>query len=281
MGGPTGIATDVATSTGNASEDANCQSTSGSSGVANARVGAGIQANAVNSSSSSRSCRDGTGNQTNSSRVVGLNGAAVPVPAPGCGTGAADTLTGLPPLAPIVCNSDDVNGVGETLVQAAQRYGVREGLTVFALEVGGTALTKATTAASESRSEAPTGPLPPDGGPGPDGGGGGDDDDDDDRRGGDAGGGAGGGPGGPGAGAAGPDGRGGDAAQCSDGIDNDGDGRVDFPNDPGCSSAQDDSEGDGGALAFTGMNVLFVVGMGLLLVMVGLRLSAVPRRSRA
>ena len=31
-------------------------------------------------------------------------------------------------------------------------------------------------------------------------------------------------------------------AQCSDGLDNDSDGRVDFPADPGCSSAADDSE---------------------------------------
>ena len=30
--------------------------------------------------------------------------------------------------------------------------------------------------------------------------------------------------------------------QCSDGIDNNGDGRVDFPNDPGCTDASDDSE---------------------------------------
>lgn len=32
--------------------------------------------------------------------------------------------------------------------------------------------------------------------------------------------------------------------QCSDGADNDGDGKVDFPNDPGCSSATDDDETD-------------------------------------
>lgn len=30
--------------------------------------------------------------------------------------------------------------------------------------------------------------------------------------------------------------------QCNDGIDNDGDGRIDFPNDPECKSADDDSE---------------------------------------
>ncbi len=32
--------------------------------------------------------------------------------------------------------------------------------------------------------------------------------------------------------------------ECSDGIDNDGDGRIDFPNDPGCTSSTDNSEGD-------------------------------------
>src|SRR5512143_394423 len=31
---------------------------------------------------------------------------------------------------------------------------------------------------------------------------------------------------------------------CNDGVDNDGDGRVDYPDDPGCSSVNDDSEGD-------------------------------------
>ena len=34
--------------------------------------------------------------------------------------------------------------------------------------------------------------------------------------------------------------------QCSDEIDNDGDGRIDHPNDPGCASPQDDDETDGG-----------------------------------
>ena len=31
-------------------------------------------------------------------------------------------------------------------------------------------------------------------------------------------------------------------AQCEDGVDNDGDGFVDFPNDPGCDSASDNDE---------------------------------------
>ena len=32
------------------------------------------------------------------------------------------------------------------------------------------------------------------------------------------------------------------AKQCSDGIDNDGDAKVDYPADPGCTSAHDDNE---------------------------------------
>jgi endoglucanase len=32
--------------------------------------------------------------------------------------------------------------------------------------------------------------------------------------------------------------------ECSDGLDNDGDGAVDYPDDPGCSSALDDNEQD-------------------------------------
>jgi len=35
-------------------------------------------------------------------------------------------------------------------------------------------------------------------------------------------------------------------ADCSDNLDNDGDGKTDFPNDPGCSSASDPSEVGGG-----------------------------------
>lgn len=35
-----------------------------------------------------------------------------------------------------------------------------------------------------------------------------------------------------------------DLPECSDGIDNDGDGKIDFPADPGCTSPQDDDERD-------------------------------------
>src|SRR5262249_8463513 len=32
------------------------------------------------------------------------------------------------------------------------------------------------------------------------------------------------------------------ATQCADGMDNDGDGKIDYPHDPGCTSPDDDSE---------------------------------------
>ena len=41
-----------------------------------------------------------------------------------------------------------------------------------------------------------------------------------------------------------PPAGGGPSPQCSDGTDNDGDGKVDFPADPGCTSAADDDETD-------------------------------------
>jgi large repetitive protein len=45
-------------------------------------------------------------------------------------------------------------------------------------------------------------------------------------------------------GAGGPDGAGERLPQCMDGIDNDGDGHIDYPNDPGCTHPHDDSEED-------------------------------------
>ncbi|MPZ01013.1 MAG: hypothetical protein GEU97_24220 [Actinophytocola sp.] len=38
------------------------------------------------------------------------------------------------------------------------------------------------------------------------------------------------------------DGGGGDPPECSDGVDNDGDKKIDYPDDPGCDSPEDDSE---------------------------------------
>ena len=91
--------------------------------------------------------------------------------------------------------------------------------------------------------DGPGGPGGPGDGGGDDGGDPGDGGGDDDGSGGGSGGSGGGSGGGASGGSGGSDGAGGSpAAQCSNGIDDDGDGDVDYPNDPGCSSASDTTE---------------------------------------
>lgn len=172
LGGADGISTGAAESQGTINQDANCQTSTGTSRAANVSAGGSAVADAANSSSTSRSCRGQQPVVTNTSQVIALGGTGVPIPAPGCADGTPDTVTGIPTLAPIVCNADTIAGAA----------GVREALDVFVLQVGGTSLTKQTTAASESVSTAPPETS---------------------------------------------------RAACSDGVDNDGDGRVDAA-DPGC-----------------------------------------------
>ena len=242
-------------------------------------TGATPQIQAATSSTDSRACRGQAPTQTNTSDVIAPISSILPA---GCGsggpggTGTADTPGGIPLLGllPIVCNADDTNGA-----QAGAPYGVREALAVFALVTPpDNALLKVTAAASESRAVAPADDGGDGDGDGGDGGGGRDGDRDRDRdRGGRAGPGGGAGDGGGGAGGGGAgDGDGDGAAQCEDGIDNDGDGKVDFPDDPQCSSSSDDSEAD--SLAFTGANLLLIVLMGAISLGVGLRLRRVANR---
>ena len=274
----------AASSNGNISSDGTCQTAHGDSAVAGLRIGGGAtalpQIQAVNSRSDSRACRGRAPTQTNSSDVISPNLAIPPILPAGCGsggpndTGTPNTPGGIAVLLPFVCNADDSNGT-----QASAPYGVREALSVFALVAPATdsALAKITAGASESRAVAPTaGPRPPDSQDGDDGGrrdDGGDDDGGRDGRGpGDDGGRDGGDDDG------GPAGGGGDA-QCEDGIDNDGDGKIDFPNDPQCSSRDDDSEADGG-LAFTGVDVLAISLAGALMLAGGLGLRRLASGGR-
>lgn len=301
VGGASGLNVTAAESNGNISQDASCQTSHGDTTVANVNAGGSAVANAVSSSTESRACSDGAQAQQNGSQVIGLGGTAVPLPAAGCGDGSPDTaFTPLAPLASVACNADDTSGAGEALAQAGAPYGVREALAVFALEFGGTSLVKTGAGASESRAQAPAGPGGP-GGPGetecsdgvdndgdgridlddpdcdspqddseagpgrpreerPDRG-----DDTEDRR----------------------DGAG--RPECSDGIDNDGDGEIDFPNDPQCDSPDDDSEsGDAGAttrgpderLPVTGADLLLLALLGALALAGGLTLRRSAERWR-
>jgi len=304
VGGAQGLSVRTATSEGNIfrSDQAGnvvptgpCQTGFGRSEGANVTAGGGAVADALTAISRTIACRNAAPVVEVDGRVLGLGvlsalldgnlggllqqDGGVPLPAPGCGDGTANVETGVPTLLPIICNATDVNGT-----QAAAPYGVREALTVFALRTGDNATLKVTASAAESLAQAPaedaTPPVTTR-----------DDDDDDDDAGdeedagddqgpGDAGDveptGAGAGPGGP---AGGDDAAGGDVAECVDGIDNDGDGRIDFPSDPDCESRQDDSEAGArvAGLPFSGTDSVGTAVGGLMLLAGGLLLR---RRAR-
>lgn len=260
IGGPEAITVGAAESQGNISDDGTCQTSTGSSSVADANVG-GTTADALQSESSTQACNDGRGTTTQSdSRVIRVGQSGVPLPAPGCEAGE-ETLIELV-LVNIVCNATDTGA----------NFSVREALDVFVLPTpGGASLARLSTAEAESLAVAPpvVAPAPaPTPEPAPL-------DDDAEVRGdvgddaevrGDR--------GDDGAGAVVPAAAG--DPECSDGIDNDGDGQVDFPNDPQCESAQDDSESGGAAreasLPFSGANVLGLALAGLLALAGGLLL---------
>jgi hypothetical protein len=184
LGTTQGIDAGAAESNSTISDNGTCQAAHSDSTVTDANVGGAALADVTKSTNDSQACKNQTPTQSNTSSVIGLGGTGVPLPAPGCADGTPDTVTGIPTVAPIICNADDT-AFGQVLAP----YGVREALSVFALQTGTSALLKAVTAASEGHAVAP----PP---------------------------------------------------QCSDTRDNDGDGRIDYPADPGCSSSSDDNEAD-------------------------------------
>ncbi len=243
--GGSALTATAAESRGNISTSGGCQTAHGDSRVAGAKVG-GVSVQAALSSSDSQACNTGKApTQLNTSNVILDPSLLQPVPAPGCGQGTANTLAGIPTLLPIVCNADDTNGN-----QAADPYGVREALTVFALVTPpGSGLLKVTAAASESRAQAPPAGPGPDSGPGPDDGG------DSGRRPGDDGDGGDGGPGGP----------------------NDDD-RAGVSRRGGSGPAAPQAN----ALAFTGVNLLVILLAGTIMLAAGLALrTAVTRSPRA
>jgi hypothetical protein len=240
IGGESGVNADVLTSNGNISDDGTCQTAHGDSSVADANVGP-FTADALQGSSTSTACNNGSQSVDQSSTVVNLGGTGLPLPTAGCDNGTANTnFDALSPLLATVCNANDSNSS-----QTGAPYGVREALTVFALITGDTALIKAATAGPESHAQAPgtdtTPPTPPGGGTAGQGGQGG-------NQGGGAGGGDGAGAGGAGAGAG--------------------------------AVAGDAAAGDG-QLAFTGADLLSLGLVGGALILGGLALTtAAGRRHR-
>jgi LPXTG-motif cell wall-anchored protein len=295
-----GLGVGAADSQGVIATDPNCQAAGGAANTANVATSTGAVADVAQSTSTSKSCRGAAPVVTNTSKVIGLGGTGVPLPAAGCANGTPDTQAGLPGLLPIICNAEELVG---------NNAAVREALDVFALQVGTNSVLKETTAASESLSVAPEAGAQCNDGIDNDGDGVIDSADpgchsdndasnaasyvptDNDEA--DASSGTGGSGNGTGNG-----GNGASKVQCADKKDNDGDGLVDAK-DPGCHSdgnannpdsydANDDSEaggagggGNGGGsgnlnnastLPFTGTDVIGLSLAGLLVLAGGLLL---------
>lgn len=155
-----GISATAVNSEGTISDDGTCQTSTGSSSVANANVLDAVTADLLDAESESQACNDGTtSTQSNEGSGINILGAGVPIPATGCEDGTANTVFDPPVINVLlqsVCNADDSNGS-----QADEPYGVREALSAFILPVlGPNALVKATTAAGESHAVAPEGAGP-------------------------------------------------------------------------------------------------------------------------
>lgn len=190
LGAPV-LSVDVAESHGNISDDGVCQTAHGDSSVASVTV-LGLNADALQSSSTSTACNNGTPSSvTNDSETLNLLGLALPIPAAGCPgpNETPNTEFDLLGLVGTVCNADDTN-----TNQTSSPYGIREALGVFVLPIVN--LLKVSVGGPESHAVAPTPTTPPANPPTDDGGGGakgqqgagGDDGGDDGGDGGDGGG---------------------------------------------------------------------------------------------
>ncbi|MGI8413093.1 MAG: hypothetical protein ACR2QA_11560, partial [Solirubrobacteraceae bacterium] len=146
------IGSGASNSEGDIATVGNCQIAHGASSVTNL-VALGIVARAVQSTSDTKTCNDGTSvapvgtssvaglgqpsNPLNLSALLGLvpagcsMGGTPPTSANGAPNGIPNTDGGIPALLPIICNADDT-----ATNQATIPYNVREGLTLMVLSTG-------------------------------------------------------------------------------------------------------------------------------------------------
>jgi hypothetical protein len=158
-GGPPGLHVGAANSNGNIVVAGGCELSVGSTRVADVNAGSTAVVTLLTSETDVSACNNGTHTQTSKSSVIGLGGTGVPLPAPGCANGTANTDTGIPVIAPMICNADDPGTAG----QASIPYAVREALDVCLLNAvtppltcTGAVVAKITTAASEAAATCPT-----------------------------------------------------------------------------------------------------------------------------
>lgn len=159
VGGDDGAEVKAGESNGSISDDGEgCTTSHGDATTAGATLGSHTLANAASSSTTADSC-DGAGpgppdpGPAQDSTVVDLLGFDLPLPVAGCGNGTPNSeFTLLSELVSTSCHASDTSNTG---TQLPAEYGVREALTGFVLEGGGTALIKATLGASEGSTHHP------------------------------------------------------------------------------------------------------------------------------
>jgi len=154
-------------SEGNIDDDGSCQTASASSTVADVGVADQLTADAMNSSSDSTACNDGTETANGDSQVLNLAGVDVLSTLAGCDEGVVDDEFSLDlvllSLVEGVCNGDDTNGS-----QASAPYNVRKAIGLEALpdlgDLLGFGLLAVDASTSESHAQAPgdDGPECPD-----------------------------------------------------------------------------------------------------------------------
>ncbi len=121
----------VVESDGNISDDGECQTADSSSTATNVGVaGDAISADALESSSESTACQDGTSTATGDSEVIDLGALQLldPLSLIGCDPTAVDDDFGIPLVVEGICNGDDTNGT-----QADAPYNTRTAIQIEVL----------------------------------------------------------------------------------------------------------------------------------------------------
>jgi len=138
-------------SEGDIGDDGECQTAHSSSSVANADLLGSVNADVLDSSSTSTACNDGSSDVEQSSSAVNVASLEL-LELVGCQSGVPNSQAGIPLILEAVCGANDDSEAGGS--QYSDPFGIRESIAVFPLTVLGNII-KASTAISETHAVAP------------------------------------------------------------------------------------------------------------------------------
>ena len=148
LGGPDGLNAAAGQSSGDISSDGDCQTSSATSGVANAQLAGRSVADIGESSTSSTGlCRADASQQGGSSSVASLFGTGVPLPSEGCDDGTPNSVLSVGGVVATAGNAQDDG-------QGAQPSGGRDALSAFVLPTSTRAAGTVRTAGTSSGASA-------------------------------------------------------------------------------------------------------------------------------